>query len=148
MKRLVITILSAVLAACVGRTDLPPDPFPDPTDPHILMTDFTLTGTKEVPPVITIGFGEAKVAFNLMTYRLWWEIDQNLDLTECHFHGPADQSMNAPIQVYIEPVGFHMEGAVVLESDQVEEILMGLWYLNCHSFLHPDGIIRGQVVFP
>lgn len=110
----------------------------------------TLTGAAQVPPVQTNGKGTADVTVDTTTKKLTWRINYS-GLTgpavAAHFHGPADASKNAGVQVPIAPPGpSPVSGSATLTDAQLKMLLDGMTYINVHTKAHPDGEIRGQVV--
>ena len=124
-----------------------------------------LTGSEEVPPVETDGFGWTGVLpvarnrmglFGLSTFRLEY-------ITDAHIHLGATGE-NGPVVVVLfdaggTPVtkdgrlarGFLLAGDLVgpLEGEPfaalVAEIEAGNAYVNVHTVAKPDGEIRGQL---
>lgn len=68
------------------------------------------------------------------------------DETASHFHGPAPAGVNADVQIGL-PLGSPKVGnAGPLSVGQQADLIAGLWYINIHRSLFPDGEIRGQVL--
>jgi hypothetical protein len=72
------------------------------------------------------------------------------DLTAAHFHGPAAVGENAAPAVDLNGDGglsSPIVGYAIIPAAQIAQLRAGLWYLNLHTALNPDGEIRGQVEF-
>ncbi len=114
-----------------------------------------LLGNQEVPPVRTAGCGLAIVS--LVGNTLRWKITfsgLSSKVISTHFHGPAEPGMNAGVQVdigansnQVPPFNSPLIGnaQLLLGSDQIKQLVNGLWYINVHTVSYPDGEIRGQV---
>src|SRR5688572_24112673 len=107
-----------------------------------------LTGTAEVPSVISPGTGQAKVSLDEKTKRLEWTITYDRlsgPVTAAHFHGPAGAGANAPPVVNLTPLESPITGSAVLTDAQIADLKAGRWYINVHTAQNPKGEIRGQV---
>ncbi len=116
-----------------------------------------LSGSQEVPPVVTEASGEAKVSYNKKTkvlrYTLTWE-DLSGNPTGAHIHGEAARGENAGVKHNFtddlpkEKSGTFTNSVVVDEVGINEkDLLNGLYYFNIHTPEHPAGEIRGQIEF-
>ena len=109
-----------------------------------------LSGAEEVPPVETGGTGSANVTWNSETKELSWSIDfagLSGPATAAHFHGPADPGANAGPVITIDDLESPSEGTATLTDEQAADLAAGKWYVNVHTEAHPDGEIRGQLLF-
>jgi hypothetical protein len=113
---------------------------------------FRLEGSQVVPPVSTDGSGSCTVTLDDQTGA--YTVSGNYtclrgDATSVHFHGPAGIGQEAPVIV-----GFSNTGGVsgtfsrsgTLTSQQVQDMLNGLIYVQLHSTFRLTGELRGQVV--
>ena len=112
-----------------------------------------LTGDQETPPVATDATGTAGITYNDQTNELGWSVtfaDLSSPIVNAHFHGPAPVGVPAGVQV---PIPFNagettdtIVGTATLTDQQEQDLLGGLWYVNVHSEMWPNGEIRGQVL--
>jgi hypothetical protein len=108
-----------------------------------------LKGSNEVPPLSVAGRGEVTAIYDPATKKLSWTGTlSNLTAkpTMAHFHGPAEPSKNAGIQVTIPNPGSSFSGEATLTDQQARDMLAGMWYVNIHTAAHPAGEIRGQLL--
>jgi hypothetical protein len=121
-----------------------------PTAPMVVQLSATLAGANEVPMNFSPGSGAADVFYDQSTHTLSWSVAYgglSGEPTAAHFHGPAADGENAGVQVNLGANGLAspLEGSAVLTDEQAAQLLGGLWYVNIHSTVNPDGEIRGQV---
>lgn len=108
-----------------------------------------LKGSNEVPPLNLAGSGQVTATFDPATKKLSWKGSlSNLTAapTMAHFHGPAEASKNAGVQVTIPNPGSSFSGEATLTDQQVRDMLAGMWYVNIHTAAHPAGELRGQLL--
>jgi hypothetical protein len=113
------------------------------------MTVVTLTGSNEVPPVVTGATGAATVEVNLANMRLNYVLSfTGLEGAEtmAHIHGMGGTGVNAP-PIHTILNGTPRNGYWAYAAEQEDDILAGLTYINVHTTAHSDGEIRGQVTF-
>jgi hypothetical protein len=119
--------------------------------------DVPLSGQVQVPPVNTPGKGTAAINYDPSTRGVSWNITyQGLDsdVTMAHFHGPAPEGKNGPVQVWLTKKGGTLpptgsiKGSATLTPAQAKMFTAGNMYINIHTKDHPAGAIRGQVVPP
>jgi hypothetical protein len=108
-----------------------------------------LTPAAEVPPVTNSGgHGEAALELDTATRRLTWHVTYD-GLTGHafvgHLHGPATETVNAPVIVPFPLVASPIDGAVTLSEAQMADLLAGRWYVNIHTRANEAGEIRGQI---
>jgi len=132
-----------------------------------------LSGSEEVPPVVTDTTGKAEIVFNADQTKLEFELSvrKGVRVTQSHIHC-APKGVNGPIVVFL--AGFHNRGwdvdgrwvqnatatdANVIPppagstcpvplnnlSDLMAAIRGGNAYVNVHSVAHPGGEARGQL---
>lgn len=116
-----------------------------------------LNAGQEVPPTPSNAIGVAFLTLNRETTDLCYSISftvlDGLE-TAAHIHGPADPGDNAgvlfdisPSPPGLSPLGSPKTGCVGPLSKREREALMkGLFYIDIHSDVFPDGEIRGQVM--
>lgn len=115
---------------------------------EMLQLEAYLNGSQEVPPVPTPATGYAQIDLDTTTMTMSWDItysDLLGELIDAHFHGPAPPGVNAPIRIPIPISPSPLVGSADVTQDDMQEILEGLWYVNLHSDLFPNGEIRGQI---
>lgn len=106
---------------------------------------------EEVVVPIAGGNGLGTVIVNTDTKEVSWLIVyENLsgEAVGAHFHGPASRGEGSGIALDIGPIDDLrniLSGSVILEREQIDELLGGLWYVNLHTALNPPGEIRGQI---
>jgi CHRD domain len=114
---------------------------------HMMAT--TLSGTSEVPPVVSAGAGSIELALNRQTNVLTWTVvysGLSGPVTGAHLHGPAIAGQNAGVAIpMLGNLTSPFVGAVILSPDQVAELRAGNWYFNLHTAYYPNGEIRGQI---
>lgn len=115
----------------------------------------TLAGAQQVPPLQTAGTGTADLTFDPATREVTWTITYSGlsgPVTMAHFHGPAAEGKNGPVQVWLTKKGSSAEspikGHATLTHTQAKQFEAGEWYVNVHTQAHPGGEIRGQVMPP
>ena len=98
------------------------------------------------------GTGSATMTFDDSTIVFAWDISWGGLLgteTVMHFHGPADPSMNAGVQVNFGAISGTTSpsiGSTTIDNAQAADLLNDLWYINIHTDQFPGGEIRGQVL--
>ena len=95
----------------------------------------------------SLGTGLATMTFNDVTNQFSWNVvwqDLSGPAIFAHFHGAAMTNQNAAVQVGIDPASPSI-GSTFIDAGQAADLLVGLWYVNIHTVLHPGGEIRGQV---
>ncbi|MEQ8847545.1 CHRD domain-containing protein [Botrimarina sp.] len=129
---------------------------------HLTQFDFPLSVEQTNPPATfpdgaTLPSGMASVLVDSDAMTISWDVDYQ-DLTGpivapgAHFHGPAEIGSNAGVQIFLsdgdpaEPASGNLSGMSPLTSDQLSDVLSGLWYLNIHTAANGSGELRGQVV--
>jgi len=108
-----------------------------------------LKGSNEVPPITVSGSGQVTAVFDPATRKLSWKgtlANLTAAPTMAHFHGPAEPSKNAGIQVAIPGPGASFSGEATLTEQQARDLLAGMWYVNVHTAAHPAGEVRGQLL--
>ncbi|MCB1772803.1 MAG: CHRD domain-containing protein [Gammaproteobacteria bacterium] len=97
------------------------------------------------------GSGTALLQYDTTSRDLSWNVEWSGlsgSLTVAHFHGPANASQNAGVQVNFLDLGGSLNpsiGTTMLDAAQEVDLLSGLWYVNVHSTAFPAGEIRGQI---
>lgn len=114
-----------------------------------------LTGAQQVPPVPGSGSGTANLTYDPATRQVTWDITYSglsSPATMAHFHGPAAEGKNGPVEVWLTKKGAAVEspfkGEATLTPDQAKQFEAGEIYVNVHTKDHPAGEIRGQVMPP
>jgi len=112
-----------------------------------------LSGANEVPSVVGDGYGIAEISFDRQSYILKWTIkysELSGPATAAHFHSPASLGQNADVVIPISgSLDSPIRGFAKLSGHQIDQLIVGNWYLNIHTALNPQGEIRGQIkTFP
>ena len=133
----------------------------------------SLTGSEEVPAVVTDTTGKAEILLNADETKLEFELSvrKGVRVTQSHIHC-APKGVNGPIVVFL--AGFHnrgwdvngrwVENATATDAnvmpppagstcpvpinnlrDLAAAIRQGNTYVNVHTVAHPGGEIRGQL---
>jgi CHRD domain-containing protein len=131
-----------------------------------------LTGSEEVPPVVTNTSGKAEIVFNKDETKADYELTvrKGVRVTQSHIHC-APKGVNGPVVVFL--AGFHnrgwdvdgswIENATVTDAnvippapgpcphvienlrDLAAAIRAGDTYVNVHTVANPGGEVRGQL---
>lgn len=121
-----------------------------PMAPNATRLSAQLTGSSEVPPVVTEGSGTLEASLTPGTLVLTWTFNYSGlsgPPTGAHFHGPATGGQVAGVSVAIGgSLDSPLSGSTTLNASQAAELSAGKWYVNLHTAAHPDGEIRGQVL--
>jgi len=122
----------------------------------IVVYEFSLSGSQEVPANASPAVGSATVTLNTETNFLTWDVlFSGLvgTYTNAHFHGPAAAGANAGpfIDVMHQPEFLgensgNLTGTHTLDEAHKQIFLDGLAYINIHSTSFPGGELRGQVI--
>ena len=135
--------------------------------------DARLSGSEEVPPVVTETTGKAEIVFNEDETKAEYELTvrKGVRVTQSHIHC-APRGVNGPIVVFL--AGFHargwdvdgswIENATVTDAnvmppaaggpcpqpinnlrDLAAAIRAGNAYVNVHTVTNPGGEVRGQL---
>ena len=112
------------------------------------MMTFTteLTAAAGVPPTASAATGTAEVTLDTEAKTVSWiytHVGLSGDMTASHIHGPATATETAgPV---IDTTTETMEGTAAITDEQAAELIAGMYYLNVHTEMYPDGEIRGQL---
>lgn len=110
------------------------------------------SGAQEVPAVVTSGTGAITGIYdadkNVLDYTITWS-GLGGNVNNMHFHGPADPTISAGVQIGIAgwtatPAGT-VSGSATLDETQEADLLAGKWYYNIHSTFKGSGEIRGNM---
>jgi hypothetical protein len=139
-------LLVSVLAGC-GTMGMPGGA--ERADANKVAFSTQLRGANEVPPVVTMGFGQVDAVLNKDTNLLRWKLSYSGlsgPATAGHFHGPASVGANAGVVLpFPGQMSSPMEGSATLTAAQVADLMAGRWYANIHTAANPAGEIRGQM---
>ncbi len=114
-----------------------------------------LTGSQEVPPVVTAASGSATCVLNDAGTQLSVSVQfQNLTgtYTGSHIHGYAAPGSNAGVRFGFAPTLSNgnkdgvFNGVWNLTATDATNLIAGLCYVNIHSTTSPGGEVRGQLV--
>lgn len=108
-----------------------------------------LSGSSEVPAVVSPGSGTLDASLDRQTRVLQWTISYSklsAPPTGAHFHGPALAGENVGVAVPVNgSLASPISGTTTLTVKQMEELVAGKWYVNLHTATNPEGEIRGQI---
>jgi hypothetical protein len=112
----------------------------------------TATGAQEVPAVTTSGTGTITAVYDAdnskLDYTITWT-GLTGTVNNMHFHGPADPTISAGVQIAITGWPTTMAGTVsgtaTLDDTQEADLLAGKWYYNIHTTFKGSGEIRGNL---
>jgi hypothetical protein len=116
-----------------------------------LTSSVFLTGTQEVPPVLTAGTGTATVTVDPTTHVVSVTgsyTGLSFPQTDAHIHLGAFGVGGAPVVTLVGTGGTTgtFSGTGTFTAGQFSTFLMGDTYINVHSTGHGLGEIRGQIV--
>ena len=147
------TLLPAVLAGVLLFTAVSCD---NDDDDEPLSNKYTVSGNasgaQEVPAVVTSGTGTIAATYdadaNTLSYTITWT-GLSGTVNNMHFHGPADPTISAGVQIGISgwpttPAGT-ISGTATLDETQEADLLAGKWYYNIHTTFKGSGEIRGNL---
>ena len=108
-----------------------------------------LNGDNQVDPgpILTQARGKASLKYNTRTGIISWdislkgllsEIDPNIGV---HIH-LGKSGTNGPVLVNITKLC----GSGKFPKKNVKDLLKGNTYINVHTFNHPNGVVRGQII--
>jgi hypothetical protein len=120
-----------------------------PAGAQTIILKADLKGSNEVPPLSGKGSGQVTATFDPATRKLAWNgtlANLTAAPTMAHFHGPAEATKNAGIQVTIPNPGATFSGEATLTEQQARDLLAGMWYVNINTAAHPAGEVRGQLL--
>jgi hypothetical protein len=110
----------------------------------------SLNGAAETPPTTSSGTGFGTLS--LVGNQLFWTVTYtglSSDAIASHVHGPAAVGTPAGVLFSIgNPTGTSgtLTGTQVLTTDELDDLLNGLTYVNVHTTTNNGGEIRGQIV--
>ena len=158
MRRVLMMVGAAVLVLGVSGT----------AQAQVVNFTANLSGSNETPaPGVTTGaFGNARVALDMATQTISWDIDifnMPSGTNNAHFHvggpgvaGPTIINIAFPPGVSND---YRLSGSATSGSlmpraeqgirsweDAIQSLLGGMLYINIHSNNNPGGEVRGQVV--
>ena len=126
----------------------------DDDDPVVNKYNVTgnASGAQEVPVVTSAGTGTITGVYDADLKKLDFTIawtGLSGTLTNMHFHGPADPTISAGVQIGITgwptTVAGTVSGSVTLDAAQEADLLAGKWYYNIHTTFKGSGEIRGNM---
>jgi len=111
----------------------------------------TLDGDQEVPAVTTTASATAALTLDSTTGALYGTVSVNdlSDTTAAHIHtgfAGSNGSALVPFEANDDSTVFSVPDNTVLDSNQMEALLKGMYYINVHSTTNPAGEIRGQII--
>lgn len=121
------------------------------------INEIILSGNKEVPPPNTNATGQVNINFDdsrLILEGNFEDLSSPLHAvsgSSAHVH-KAPQGENGPVvfNVVVNPSNDNKSGSLslsaILTEDQVLDLKNGLYYINVHSEIYPNGEIRAQLI--
>jgi hypothetical protein len=108
----------------------------------------SLRGLEEVPPVPSDATGSATFVLSADRTRVTYAITHTVaNATEAHVHLGAG-GLAGPVVYPLTPIAASMTGTIALNPGDADNFEQGMFYVNVHSQLYPDGEIRGQIMRP
>ncbi|KMT64280.1 hypothetical protein XM47_15375 [Catenovulum maritimum] len=109
-----------------------------------------LTGQQEVPMVETDSVAYATIEYdaNLMKFRAWLDVSSVDGYTAAHIH-QGHIGMNGDVAFAFAPSSdpdIYKIEETMLDTNAVEAMFDGAWYVNLHTSEHPMGELRGQIL--
>jgi hypothetical protein len=108
-----------------------------------------LKGSMETPPNDSHAAGSVEAKYDPSSMKLSWTVTYSSlsgPATAAHFHGPAKADAAAPPVITLDkPLDSPIKGEATLSKAQAADLAAGLWYLNVHTMMYPQGEIRGQL---
>jgi len=107
---------------------------------------FPLTGSQQVPPVVTEAFGQCTADLDDAATTLSIECNHTATgATAAHVHqAPAGE--NGPVLIELGDPASPFSLNPTLSPRDVADLVAGFLYVNVHTEENPDGEIRGQIV--
>jgi len=114
--------------------------------PGEVLYSASLTGTAEVPPVITSATGSAAMILNPAGDRLTYTgVLTGLTPTAAHIHtGAVGVSGGVVYPLSFTAAGF--SGSQAVTATDVERLNASGYYVNVHTAANPGGEVRGQIL--
>lgn len=143
--RLGIVMLALVVLGFVGTLR----PAPAHATTFQLIATVERAQAQNTCPGMSGGTGSGFMTYDDASNLLTWNITfsgLSGPSTAAHFHGPAAKGVEAGIRVtinYLQPSP--SVGSATIPQAQEAELLGGLWYINYHTAMCPNGETRGQV---
>jgi hypothetical protein len=125
-----------------------------PAEAALINFNATMTGSQEVPPNNSPGTGSSTVLLDDVADTIMVNTSFS-GLTSPavagHIHAPAPPGVNAPVLFPFTGVPSATIGTIptqmfTLSTTQVGQLEAGLFYVNIHTTIFPDGEIRGQLL--
>jgi CHRD domain len=143
MKRCIILFICGIsLLGCKKETETVPLNYS-------VKFEAQLTAKGGLPETISKATGKFTGTYNrttkILTYVLTYE---GLTPSAAHFHKGTTKDAGA-VAVNIATAIFNTplsSQTVALTTAQETDLQAGLWYVNIHSALYPNGEIRGQLI--
>lgn len=107
-----------------------------------------LSGSQEVPPNSSIGFGLATFIYVEDAQMVSYSVMPLLTgtVSGIYIHGPAGVGQNANILFTLNS-GMPSTGVFgPISAPQLADLRGGLWYVNVKTTTYPNGEIRGQLI--
>lgn len=139
---IILFVCSISLFACKKETEAIPLTY-------LVKFEAQLTGKGGLPETISKATGKFTGTYNrttkVLTYVLTYD---GLTPSAAHFHkGTAKEAgavaVNVATAIFNTPLSSQ---TVALTAAQETDLQAGLWYVNVHSALYPNGEIRGQLI--
>jgi hypothetical protein len=113
----------------------------------------TLTGSEQVPPVMSPGTGTGRVRLNATEDQITVNMSfagLTSPANAAHIHGPAGVGANAGVLFGLSGVPAATAGSIpeqtfVITAAQVAQLKTGQFYFNIHTDTNTGGEIRGQI---
>src|SRR6266516_3390395 len=155
---LLLPVVCANLAFGKGIPAPGPAEIPGNLPPPIFQFVASLSGTNEVPPNNSVATGTGMFTLEGTSFRYQVFMALPFAPTGASIHGPAKLGQISPLLFtldgprFVSPYppdaegGFAFTGSRALSSEEISQLLAGLWYVDVCSTDFPDGELRGQIL--
>ena len=121
------------------------------TEAAVTSFSVNLTGANEVPPVSDGGSATASFQFDDQTGQLSYTLTISgvapQDVTGAHIH-LGGEGVNGPVlhPLTVSKSNSTTTGTVTLSLEEINDLKLGVLYVNVHSVENPGGFARAQIV--
>ncbi len=146
-------LTAAVFLSACGGSDNDDDPSPTPTPtltPNIASYTISLSGSQEVPMVMSNQSAEATISVNTddMILTAEMNLSEVNGVAAAHIHAGEVGINGAVAFAFADDDGDDVweVAATTITTEQYDDMLDGLWYVNVHTDNYASGELRGQII--